>query len=371
MGTAKRWLRWRERSAPYVLLAPYLFMLVVFFGYALVRVVYFSFTRYNLFTRPRWVGIQNYLNLFRDPTFGRALDNSLSFMVVVTLAQTAFALLLAVLVHQRLRGIRFFRAAFFVPSIASSVVVTLIFMWFFQRQGLINYVLTWLKVNAPLILTFLLAAALSQILLVYKEKRRRLPVSPLEPSYLVLSLLFGGIAAFVLAQAGVIAAREGVRPVDIIWLNTRKQTLEWAGPLAFPIPLGAIMIMNTWTTAPTFMLLFLAGLQDIPRELYEAASVDGAKGWNVFRYITLPQLGRITFLVMTLGLIGTIQMFDQVAVMGDQAPIESVITLAYYVYRNAFPSSAVPDIGMASAAAIFLGLLTLIVVLIQKKIAKQ
>ena len=81
------------------------------------------------------------------------------------------------------------------------------------------------------------------------------------------------------------------------------------------------MMLNTWTTAPTFMLLYLAGLQDIPRELYEAAAVDGANRWQQFRYVTVPQLKHITFLVMALGLIGTLQMFDQVAIIGSAAPL--------------------------------------------------
>ncbi len=77
------------------------------------------------------------------------------------------------------------------------------------------------------------------------------------------------------------------------------------------------MILNTWTTAPTMMLLFLAGLQDIPSELYEAAAVDGATGFAAFRHITLPGLKHVTYLVVTMGgLIGTLQMFDQVAIIG-------------------------------------------------------
>ena len=237
---AGRWLKWREKSAPYVLMAPFLFALIVFFGYALVRALYFSFMSYNLFAPPSWIGIKNYLNLFRDVTFGRALQNSLSFMVLVTLGQTALALLLAVMVNQKLKGIKFFRAVYFVPSIASSVVVTLIFMWFFQRQGLMNYILTWLKSNAPLLLIFITTAAGCQALLVLKEKRRQLPVSVFEPSYLVLSLFLAGMLTFVLRELQVVSALKGTPPVDTIWLNTRKTVPGWAGPLAIPIPLGAI-----------------------------------------------------------------------------------------------------------------------------------
>ncbi|MFS8582057.1 MAG: hypothetical protein FWJ61_04345, partial [Limnochordales bacterium] len=81
-------------------------------------------------------------------------------------------------------------------------------------------------------------------------------------------------------------------------------------------------------------------------------------------------LKHITFLVMALGLIGTLQMFDQVAVIGSAAPLDSVITLAYYVYSNVFPGGALPRVGMASAAAVILAILTLIAVLIQRRVVE-
>lgn len=356
-----------EKLAPYVLLAPFLFTLIVFFGYAFVRVVYFSFTTYDLFSKPEWVGLKNYVNIFRDLDFTRAMKNSLTFMVVVTTAQTIIALLLALLLNQKVRGIRFFRAAYYMPSVASSVVVTLIFIWFFQRRGVLNFVITKFKEYQAIILLFLFVAAAIHIVLVVWEKLRRRPVSVFEPSFMFLGVLIGFIVAFGAVRFGFLVPRE-VPPVDIIWFNTTKTWPDFLGSLAFPIPLGAIMLFNIWTTAPTFMLLYLAGLQDIPRELYEAAAVDGAEGWHIILHIIVPQLKPITFLVVTMGLIGTLQMFDQVAILGSQAPRSSVITLAYYIYSNLFPSSAVPRVGMASAAAMFLALLTFIIVYAQRKV---
>ena len=362
--------RLHETLTAYVFLAPYLFSLVVFFVYAFVRTFYFSFTDYNLFDPPSWVGLRNYVALLTEPRFLTALRNSITFSVVVTTAQTVFALALALALNQKLRGITFFRAAYYMPSVASSVVITLIFIWLYQRTGVINYLLTMAKVYRPLILTFLAWTAVFQALLVWLERRRRLPAAPLEPSLLVTAMMLAVACTAVLRLAGVVAPVEGVQPVAIPWLNTRRRWPEW-GPISAPIPLEAIMLLNTWTTAPTFMLLYLAGLQDIPRELYEAAAVDGASAWQQFRHVTLPQLRHVTFLVVTLGLIGTLQMFDQVAVIGDQAPLESVITLAYYVYNNVFPGGATPRVGMAAAAAVTLAVLTLIVVLIQRKVVER
>lgn len=365
------WTGWKEKIAPYVFLAPFLFFILVFFGYAFVRVFYFSFTDYDMFSPPRWVWFKNYANLFKEIQFLRALQNSLSFMLIVTAAQTALALVLAVALNQKLRGIKFFRAAYYLPSITSSVVITLIFMWFFQRKGLINFLLTKIAENKPIILTFILLVVVLQALLVLKERLRRVPVSIFEPSYLVLSLLLGGVATFLLVEGGVVSPVEGVKAVETIWFNTRLTWPARSGPLAIPIPLLVIMILNTWTTGPTFMLLYLAGLKEIPKELYEAAAVDGARGWQAFWHITVPQLRNVTFLVVTMGLIGTLQMFDQVAFIGEQAPLDAVITLVYFVYVYAFPSSAAPNIGMASAAAIFLAVLTLLIVLVQKRFVSE
>lgn len=357
-----------EKVAPYVLLAPFLFVLIVFFGYAFVRVVYFSFTDYNLYEAPHWVWFKNYINLFKEVQFLRALKNSLTFACIVTTCQTFFALILAVILNQKVRGMKFFRAAYYMPSVTSSVVITLIFMWIFQKRGLANYLIYEAKRYAYIILLFLIIAAVLQTLLVLYEKYRKRPVSIFEPSFLVLSLFVSGFLTYIATKIGIVGIVQNVQLVDTIWLNTRQTVANWAGPLAFPRPLGAIMMLNIWTTAPTFMLLYLAGLQDIPKELYEAASVDGASGWQQFWKITVPQLRNITFLVVTMGLIGTLQMFDQTAILGDQAPLDSTITLAYYVYVNIFPSSAVPVVGLACAAAIFLSILTLVITILQKKI---
>lgn len=356
-----------EKLAPYVLLAPFLFTLIVFFGYAFVRVVYFSFTSYDLFSPPQWVGLKNYLNIFKDLDFGYALKNSLSFMIIVTAVQTILALLLALSLNQRVRGINFFRAAYYMPSVMSSVVITLIFIWFFQRRGVLNFLIgKFLEYQSLMLLFVLLLAALQTTMVLYEKWRKR-PVSVFEPSFLFLSMFTAFFVVFSGVRFGFFSPRV-VEAVDIIWFNTTKTWPGFLGKLAFPVPLGAIMMFNIWTTAPTFMLLYLAGLQDIPKELYEAAAVDGAQGWHIVRFIVVPQLKPITFLVVTMGLIGTLQMFDQVAILGEQAPRSSIITLAFYIYTNIFPSSASPRVGMASAAAILLALLTMVIVMLQRKV---
>jgi multiple sugar transport system permease protein len=156
-------------------------------------------------------------------------------------------------------------------------------------------------------------------------------------------------------------------PVDdvaepISWLNTRETFVF------MPRTLWSIAAMNIFTTVPTLMLLYLAGLQSISGALYEAAELDGATRWQQFTKITVPLLAPVTFAVITLGLIGTLQMFDQVAILGKAAPIESRVTLAYYTYYNTFPPGGSPRIGLASAGAISLAVLSMILVYLQRRL---
>ncbi|MFP4364189.1 MAG: carbohydrate ABC transporter permease [Spirochaetia bacterium] len=364
------WLALKEKAAPWILLLPFLFVLIVFFGYASVRVIYFSFMDYDLFNPPQFVGFQNYIDLIGEFLFTKALKNSLTFAVIVTFTQTIFAMLLALAMNQKLKGIRYFRTLYYMPSITSSVVITLIFMWMFQRQGLINFLITQFNAHLFNIGIFILFVAGCLFLLNLLDLAQKRKMTIVDPAYLLISIFVTSLVFILFSRLGLISPRD-IEQANIIWFNTRESVPSWLGPFAWPRPLGAIMMLNIWTTIPTFMLLYLAGLQDIPKQLYEAAEVEGANGFQKFFYITVPQLSNITFLVVTMGLIGTLQMFDQVAILGNQAPLESVVTLAYYVYNNAFPSSAIPNIGLASAAAIVLAIITLTVVVIQRLILKE
>ena len=353
--------RFRDALAGYLFLAPFLLTLGVFFIYAFVRAVVFSFTNYNLFNinNLEFIGLQNYINLFQSDNFLRALFNTVVFATVVTALQTVGALLMAAVLNQKVRGLGFFRAAFYMPSVTSSVVITLIFLWLFQRTGLINYLITQFLTYLPLIAVFTAILVVVQLAQVGVERARNLPAGWLDPALLVISILVALAGTFLLTISGVIAPRE-VAPIGFIWLNTQQSV----GPIG--LPLIVIMFQNIFTTMPTFMLMFLAALQDVPKSYYEAASLDGATALQQFLYITVPSVQPVTFLVVTLGLIGTLQMFDQVAIFGDAAPLESIITLAYFVYNRMFPGGQLPEVGFASAAAMFLAVLTLIVVLIQR-----
>ena len=360
----------QEVVAAYLFLAPFLVTLVLFFLYATVRAVYFSFTDYDLFNAPRWVGLQNYVNLFREENFLFALRNTLVFAAVVTTLQTFGALVMASVLNQKIRGLNFFRAAFYMPSVTSSVVITLIFLWMYQREGLFNYLATQIASYAPQLGVFALLLIGLQVVQVLIERSRGYPARWFDPALFVISFLIAVAATWLLTFLGIVTPRDA--EVDVTWLQTSRE-VPGVLPMALraPVPLIAIMIQNIFTTIPTFMLMFLAALQDVPRSYYEAASLDGASPAQQFWAITVPSVQPVTFLVVTLGLIGTLQMFDQVAIFGNAVPIRSVITLAYFVYQRMFPGAQLPEVGFASAAAMFLAILTLLIVVIQRRFIRS
>ena len=141
---------------------------------------------------------------------------------------------------------------------------------------------------------------------------------------------------------------------------------DWiSGP---SVAMFTIMILNTWTTIGTMMIIYLAALQNIPGSVYEAAAIDGASGWQIFRRITVPLLTPTTFFVVTLGLIGTFQVFDQVFVITSGGPAFTTMTIAYIVYENGFRQSSM---GLAAATALLLFVIIFVFMLIQRRITRE
>ena len=131
-------LRQKEAIAGWLFVLPFLVSLTLFFAFAAVRTLIFSFTDFNLFNVPGFVGLGNYFALLSDRLFLLAVGNTLGFSIIVTVIQTLLALLLAVQVNRAVRGRSIVRTVFYVPSIMSSAAMTLIFLWLFQREGLMT-----------------------------------------------------------------------------------------------------------------------------------------------------------------------------------------------------------------------------------------
>ncbi len=269
----------------YTFLLPWLFIFFIFILFSVSWAFYLSFTKYNLFSNPQWVGIQQYIKVLQHEDFlQHALPNTLLYVAVVVPIQTILSLIIAFALDQKIRFQRFFRTVFYIPSVTSSVVISLIFIWLFSRVGIINQLLG----------------------------------------------------------------------LDIDWLND----VHYALP--------AIMLVNIWATLGTMMLIFLAALQDIPISLYEAAMIDGASKVQTFFNVTLPSLRPTLFFVVTMGLIGCFQVFDQIYVMTSGGPLGSTTTIAYLIYKWAFRDTT-PKMGEASATAFILALMILVVTFVQRR----
>ena len=236
-----------------------------------------------------FIGFRNFTRLAEDERVWIALRNTAEYVAIVVPTQTILALILAVTLNSGIRGKNWWRILYFLPTVTSSAVLTLIFMWIYNTDGLLNDFLAF--VGLP--------------------------------------------------------------------------TYNWLGNPA--VALKGIMIMNIWSTAPFFMVIYLAALQDIPQTLYEATELDGANGWQQFIYITLPLLKPVTFFVIAVGVIGTFQLFDQSYIFsgGTGGPNNATLTVVLLIYQAVFRNL---QMGYAAAIAFLLTAVIIAITLIQRRL---
>jgi ABC-type sugar transport system permease subunit len=288
------WRRWGEETvAAYLFILPAMIILLVFAFFPVIFSVVTSFMKWNLPYQPSWIGLDNYQYLFQNPIgwaiFRRALANTLYFAAGAVPLNMIISLVIALFLNQRLRGVGLFRTAYFLPTITSTVAVSVVWMWLYHpsNYGLFNTVL--LKLGLPV------------------QRWLRDPV------------------------------------------------------LAMP----ALIAMGIWHGMGYNIIIFLAGLQGIPAQLYEAAKIDGAGSWAQFRKITWPLLSPTTFYVLVIGVINAMQAFSQMHVMTQGGPLGRTTTIVYYLYQLAFENFSM---GRASAVACILFVLLLVLTLIQFRV---
>ncbi len=287
-------LNMQEIVSGYLFIAPILLSLIVWTVGPVLYSLYISFQQFS-FLNPsaaKWVYFDNYIEVFQDKTFHKALLNTLKYSAAVVPIQTFIALVLGYICSRKIRFKTFFRGAYYLPSVTSSVAVSTIFMFLFSGKGIIN----------------------------------------------IFMVNFGFEAKS--------------------WFATPKYALMLC------------MVIAIWTTVGTFMIVFMAGLADIPNEIYEAAAVDGANEIQNFFKITVPLLRPTTFFVVIIGLIGTLQIFDYAFIIskGEGGPVDSTLTIVLYLYKKAFKHF---DMGYASAMAFILFIIIFAITLIQKKFFEQ
>jgi ABC-type sugar transport system permease subunit len=284
----------RGRLSPYLYLFPSLLLLGVFTYYPILYSLWVSFMRWDIFSpKPVFCGIENYAALFRDPVFWLVMKNTLVYTVGTIPITMALALIMAILLNERIGWMRgVYRAACFYPTMVPAAAAGMLWVWLLNPGiGLVNYYLR--KLGVP--------------------------------------------------------------------------TVEWLYDMKWALP--ALMLVSIWKNFGYYMLIYLAGLQAIPGELYESADIEGASFWARIRYITVPLLGPTTVFVVIVSVINSFQVFDLSHVMTQGGPADRTNVLVYYIYQNAFRFW---NMGQASAlTVIFVALLLIIIMTTMRSLEKR
>jgi multiple sugar transport system permease protein len=331
----------RQGAAGWFFVAPVVVILGLFLLLPIVMALFVSFTDWNGQGSPftgdvPMAGTDNYTRLFAEDGLARldfmtAIRNNAYYVLIVVPVQTVVALFLALVLNQRLlKGRSFFRTAFYFPSITSSVAISVVFLFLFTNSGAVNALLRLFGIDGPQW---------------FRDPR--------------------GIFHIGLSRLGLVnldappAALTGNHVLGLSWW-------EWlSGP---SVGMCAIITLVVWTTSGTMMLLFLAALQNLPTELDEASLLDGANRRQHLRFVILPQLRPALFLVLTLGLIGTWQVFDQIYVMSQGDPAKTTLTPAYLSYRKAFRDF---DYGLGAAISFILFMIIISLTFLQRWVLRE
>lgn len=279
-------------------LTPYLFLfpaiailgLTVFFPAA--QAFYLSFTRYeyDLTALPAWVGIANFQRLFQDPLFWQTLRNTFFYLLGVVPILVILPLIIAILVNQKLRGMNWFRLAFYTPVVISMVVAGIAWKSLYASNGILNQLL------------------------------------------------------------------EALGLPSIGWLTNPS--------LALP----SVMMVTIWKGLGYYMVIYLAGLQTIPTELYEAGAIDGSDGWRKHWDITVPLMRPYLVLVAVISAISATKVFEEVYIMTGGGPLNRTKTVVYYVYEQAFQNL---EISYACTIGLVLFLVILVLSLVNLRISRD
>lgn len=286
-------LRRQEAVAGFAFLLPNIVGFAIFVALPVAAALVLSFFHWDLLTPPRFAGLSNFTKLFtEDRTFRVVLVNTVYYVVGTVPPSITLALLVALAMNQKIRGVTFYRTAYFMPVVSSLVAVSLIWRWLFNYDfGLVNNLLYSVGItNVP------------------------------------------------------------------NWLGSSR----WAMP--------AVIIMSIWRNIGYNMVIYLAGLQDIPDVLYEAAAIDGAGSWQKFRHVTLPLLTPTTFFLVVISIINSFQVFTQALVLTEGGPGDATNTIVFYIYKNAFQWL---KMGYAAAVAWVLFVIIFIITLIQFRMQRK
>ena len=260
--------------AGWILLAPALLHSGIFLVIPVIAAVTLSFTDYSFGDSWSWVGFGNYIDLFKDQDFRAALVNTILYAVVVIPVSMAISLVVAMGLNQKIKGIGFFRTAFYLPTVTATVAIATIWLWIYNPGS--------------------------------------------------------GLANGFLSLFGFAPGR---------WLSDPNTALP------------SLMVVGIWQGLGTKIIIYLAALQGVSRDLLESAALDGASRWQKFVNVTWPALGPVQFFVLVTSIVGTFQVFDLVYVMTRGGPGSETRVLVLDIYQNAFQDL---KLGYASAETVIM-----------------
>ncbi|MEK3720690.1 carbohydrate ABC transporter permease [Paenibacillus sp. FSL H8-0034] len=284
----------------YIFIFPSLFLTLALGIYPIVWALRYMFYDYQGFGIPRFVGLDNFSRLLRDQEFWHSVYNTFVYAGGKIILVLPISLLLAVILNRGLKGKGLFRAIYFMPTIISASVMSIVFFTIFNSYN----------------------GVLNQFLIKY----------------------------------GIIS-----------------QSIDWLGP---QYAMLTVIITAVWGGIGNYMLLFIAGLQGIPEDVYESASLDGANAAQKFWYITLPMLGTVLQMIIMLAIITALKGYESIMVLTEGGPFGKTEVMYLYVYKQFFPVSAstatVQQIGYGSAVgfttALIVGFITIIYFYMSKRL---
>ncbi|MHA7159270.1 carbohydrate ABC transporter permease [Glutamicibacter endophyticus] len=291
MTPAGRTRSWRIFA--WILIAPTVLGMLLFTVVPIIGSLLLAFFRWDIISAPEFVGLQNFAEAVSSPTVRVSFLNTIAFVVVAATLQLGIALMLAVLVQEKMPNwLRvFFRSVFFFPLILSAASVSIFMSYLFNEQfGVVNWLLSLVNIPA------------------------------------------------------------------VPWLTTSSGSA------------AVIILVYVWQNFGFSFLLFLGGLSSIPKDMYEAAELDGAGGWGKFVHVTMPLLSPTTLVASVMAVINALQVFDQPYVLTRGGPGDSTRTAVMVIFESAFQKL---EFGLASAIGLILMILIMFVTYIQFRLSRR
>lgn len=380
----------RKTIAGYAFILPWLIALALFIGFPFLGGFYFSFCDFPPLKGPLFIGLENYTQLLHDPVFHRSLGVTLIYGAVAIPLGVLLALTLALLLNTRIRGQSVYRVVFFLPHLVPTVVVALLWLWIFNPDyGLLNLLLRhlmhWADLWTGLFFdldaasaghafatgrtAILLAGPLAVVLAFSPWLQPELDKHPRGARFVrAASVITCALATLFTAYAVMVR----IMPGDVRKLHS-PGWLSDASPFPSAISsapswaLWGIIVMSMWGVGQ-MAVIYLAKLQDVPVQLYEAADIDGASWWKKTRHITIPLISPVILFNVVMAIIGTFQVFTEPYIMTRGGPEDKTRFVAMFIYDHAF---LYQNVGYAAAVAWILFLLIVGLTLLAFRLSRR